>query len=262
MLKNLDLRLFLPKPPIWLVAGAALLLVASWVPIALFLKHRFSFHDDPRIHLWQDMDNQPKLKAQHESPVFADGRAMRPQTPGTIARGHLDTDDHLHRGFVLEAGNDGNVATNYLPGIPDEFNVDEAFLTHGQLKYNAQCYPCHGFDGQGNGPVNQRGMQLQTNKDPGVKLGTAWVPVTNLIQQEESGQLTFGPALYADGKLYNTITNGKGNMTGYGHALSLKDRWAIVAYVRALQLSQQPQAMQTAWQQLDAEHTPALAENN
>ncbi|MEM1099578.1 MAG: cytochrome c [Planctomycetota bacterium] len=262
MLKNLDLRLFLPSPPLWLIAAAALLLVASWVPIALFLKHRFSWHSEPRIHLWQDMDNQPKLKAQSATPVFADGRSMRPQIPGTVARGRLDTDDHLYRGFVLAAGSDGSVATEYLEGIPDQFEVDEKFLAHGQLKYNAQCYPCHGFDGRGNGPVNQRGMALQTNKDPGVKLGTAWVPVSSLLAQLEDGSLQFGPGVYPDGKLYNTIVNGKGNMVGQGHALSLEDRWAIVAYVRALQVAQAPDAVQAAWQQIDEENTPALADND
>ncbi|MEM8783739.1 MAG: cytochrome c [Planctomycetota bacterium] len=262
MLKNLDLRLFLPQPPLWLIAAAVLLLVASWVPLALFLKHRFSWHEEPRIHLWQDMDNQPKLKAQGTTPVFADGRAMRPHAAGTIARGHLDTDDHLHRGFVLAAGDGGQLETVYLEGIPGEFEVDEEFVAHGQLKYNAQCYPCHGFDGRGNGPVNQRGAALQANANAGVKLGTAWVPVTNLLQEAEPGQLQFGPGLYPDGKLYNTIVNGKGNMVGQGHALSLEDRWAIVAYVRALQLAQRPDAVQAAWGQQDRPGPAALADRD
>ncbi len=261
-LPDLDLRLFLPKPPFWLIAVAVIGLVASWVPLSLFLKHRFSFHDEPRIHLWQDMDNQPKLKAQASTPVFDDGRAMRPAVPGTVARGHLDADDHLARGFVLTA-NGSEVQTEYLRGFPEQLAVDELFVQRGQLKYDTMCAVCHGYDGRGNGTVNTRGTELQMNKDPGISLGTAWVPAASLLAEDETtGRMLYGPELYAEGKLYNTITNGKGNMAGYGHALSVEDRWAIVAYVRALQFAQKPEQVRSAWNRLDQAETPALADRD
>ena len=85
------------------------------------------------------------------------------------------------------------------------------------------------------------------NKNDQLKLGTAWTPAANLVgKNQTTRQLLFGPNTYPEGKLFNTITHGKGNMSGYGHALSVQDRWAIVAYIRALQLSQSPGALDTA----------------
>ncbi len=257
---DLDLRLFLPKPPFWLIVAVVIGTVATWVPLSLFLKHRFSYHEQPRVHLFQDMDNQPKLRAQAASPVFADGRAMRPPVPGSVARGHLDGDDHLHRGFALVADG-GEAATEYFQGFPESIEVDERFVQHGQARYNALCSPCHGLDGLGQGMIQQRGQALAINKDSGVKLGTVWVAAANLLTVDEaSGQLLYGPGLYPEGKLYNTIVNGKANMAGYGHATTVEDRWAIVAYVRALQLAQQPDQMRSAWRQVDAESSVASSQ--
>ncbi|MEM1107724.1 MAG: cytochrome c [Planctomycetota bacterium] len=253
-----DLRLFLPKRvPMVLIALGTLALVGSWVPIVLIAKHTQVKHEKPRIHLFQDMDNQPKLKAQAASPIFADGRAMRPDVLGTIRRGELRDDAEYEQGYTVgrEAG---EFAPVFVTGMPDDVEVDHLFLARGQEKYNTFCYVCHGKAGYGNGPVNQRAMGL-TQGDPTLSWGTAWVPSANLNAVQPDGTLQFGPDVYPNGKLYNVIAHGKGNMAGYGHAIPVEDRWAIVAYVRALQLSQNTEATQVALDRV-AEQNIRLAE--
>lgn len=233
----LDLRLFLPKRlPMVLVAVAILLVVGTWLPLTMLANYTQVMHEKPRVHLFQDMDNQAKLKAQAASPIFADGRAMRQPVVGSVARGDLHDDAKLHDGYTVKQDK-GEFAPAFITGFPDEIEVDALFLAHGQEKFDTFCYPCHGKAGHGNGPINQRAMALQQG-DPTLSYGTAWVTAANLIATLDDGSLQFGADAYPNGKLYNTITHGKGNMAGYGHAIPVNDRWAIVAYVRALQLSQ------------------------
>ena len=286
-----DVRLFLPRRlPVAIPAAAILLLVVAFVPIGLILQYRASYKTQPRIHLFQDMDNQPRYEAQGATPLFADGRMMRPRVAHTVPRGGAQIDDALYRGYTvdgvanagdpdaaaaaggevvraqapidgseqaapaeaeavtsgLEPAEPGLAAVTYINGFPDDLTVDEDFLAQGRTQFNTFCYPCHGMSGYGNGPINQRAIALQTSTNAGLKLGTAWVPSANLQELNEDGTLKYGPELYANGKLYNTINNGKGNMVGYGHAINPADRWAIVAYIRALQLTQHPDAMRTA----------------
>ena len=281
----MKLPLHLPGPPRPLVALLLLGAITSLVPLTLFLMHSTSYHREPRIHLWQDMDNQVKHRAQSASALFADGRAMRPAVPGAVGRGHLGNDDHLVRGFELiptggttpvqmdqsgaggagESGAQGSgagnasagqggvpnpeeppaepgVETRYFAGFPEGIEVDELFVRHGQQRYDAMCSLCHGLDGRGNGPVHQRSQQLMTS---GRGLGTAWVQPANLVAVTD-GQLTYGRDLYPEGELYNTIALGKGNMTGYAHAIDVEDRWAIVAYIRALQEAQEGKVLAEA----------------
>jgi len=237
-LPDLDLRLYVPRPPFWLVVLIVVSAVASWVPLALIARHRVTKHEKPRIHIFLDMDNQAKLKAQHPTPVFADGRAMRPRVPGTVARGELAADDHFERGFEVTGvveNEDGSTTpeVRYFEGYPDDIDVNEALLKTGQLRYNTFCAPCHGASGNGMGAVQQRAQDLMTRGNT----GTAWTAVANLHQTDEQGNRTFGEALYPNGKLYNTISVGKGAMQGYAAQITPADRWAIVAYVRALQLT-------------------------
>lgn len=239
-LPDLDLRLYVPRPPFWLVALIVVSAVASWVPLALIARHRVTKHEKPRIHIFLDMDNQAKLKAQHASPVFADGRAMRPRVEGTVARGQLAANDRFERGFEITGvveNEDGTTTpqVNYFPGYPDGLAVNEALLKTGQLRYNTFCAPCHGESGNGLGTVQQRAQDLMTRGNT----GTAWTAVANLHQKDEQGNQTFGDELYPNGKLYNTISVGKGAMAGYASQIKPADRWAIVAYVRALQLTRQ-----------------------
>jgi mono/diheme cytochrome c family protein len=211
-----DLRL--RRPPFWMIAAFLIFVVISWVPLVVSAKRRVQTTENPPVHIVQDMDNQPRYRGQVENPIFADHRTIRPQIPGTVARGHLDLDDHFFRGF--SRGGDGKA--NFLKGFPSEVKVDEQFLKRGQLTFNIYCAPCHGNDGVGQGPVHQRAVALQESK---------WVQPSNLHDATVKGR--------PEGHLFNTITNGIRNMPGYGSQIvSVSDRWAVVAYVRALQLSQ------------------------
>ncbi len=254
-----DLRMFFPKSvPFWMVSTAVVLGIASLVPIALVLRYSQLYHEKPAVHLFLDMDNQPKLKAQHASSVFADGRAMRPAVPGAVARGHLDTDDHYHRGFRPIISAEGQSSVEYISGYPADVKVDAVFVQRGREIYESKCYPCHGKAGYGDGPVNKRAMELATTGNQDLKLGTVWATAQNLQKiDENSGQLTYGPGVYAEGKMFNVITHGLGSMQGYGEKITVKDRWAVVAYIRALQLSQHPDLMQAALSD-DASANPAV----
>jgi len=241
----LDLRLFLPKRvPMVMIALGVLFVVASWVPITAIVRYTQVKHEKPRIHLFQDMDNQPKLKAQAASPIFADGRAMRPEVAGTVRRGELRDDAELQDGYTVTRDG-GEFAPVFVTGMPDGIEVDHFFLARGQKKFDTFCYPCHGKAGYGNGPVNQRAMQLQQG-DATLSWGTAWVASANLHALLDDGTLQFGAGAYPNGQLYNVIAHGKGNMAGYAHSIPVEDRWAIVAYVRALQLSQNTGAAKIA----------------
>ena len=216
-----------PAPPFWLTSLLLVGACLSILLIAMLLNSRTSTSPLPRVHFIQDMDNQVKAKTQHASEVFADGREIRPRIPGTVSFGQFMDDDHLWHGFTQKwdaAKNDWTV--NFDSDIP--IKVDDALLRTGQKKFNTYCMPCHGFDGQGNGPINQRAQELQAN--PQLGLGMSWVPPSNLTDETRSAR--------PGGHIFNTITNGIRNMSGYGSQIpDPHDRWAVVAYVRALQLS-------------------------
>jgi mono/diheme cytochrome c family protein len=190
------------------------------VPPAVIARLQVMHSDKPRVHLVQDMDNQPKFRAQARNPLFADTRAMRPIVPGTIARGELFEDDHLHRGIV-----EAQWATRFPPSLA----VDMPFMQRGQERFNIYCTPCHGYAGYGNGLVNQRAMQLL---NIGAN-GTTWVQAKSLHEDAIRAQ--------PPGQIFNTITNGIRTMSGYASQIPVEDRWAIAAYVKALQRSQTPQ---------------------
>jgi len=202
----------LPAVPITIVGIIVLLVVASWLPLVLIARGRAKHSQEPRIHLFQGMDNQAKHKAQATNPLFADNRAMRPPQIGTVARGELMEDDHYYR---------GRVADEWADSFPDEVDVDKQFVLRGQERFNIFCATCHGYDGQGQGMVHQRALELGSQ---------GWIPPTNL----HTGAVPGRPL----GHLYNTITNGIRNMAPYGAQIPVEDRWAIVAYIKALQLSQ------------------------
>jgi len=218
-----------PKPPFWLSSLILFAAAGSVLLLAMVVRSRTSTSPLPRVHLVQDMDNQVKVKTQKTSLVFADGRAMRPKIPGTVARGQLHEDDHLWNGYVAEFDQTAKVfkAKQYFIGFPADVKVDDALLKRGQTKFNTYCMPCHGYDGMGNGPINARVDQLKL--DQATSSGN-WVQPSNLTDDARKAR--------EDGHIFNTITNGIRSMGGYGPAIpDPHDRWAIVAYVRALQLS-------------------------
>jgi mono/diheme cytochrome c family protein len=205
----------LRRPPFWLLAVFLILVVVSWLPLVVAARRRVSTSESPRIHLVQDMDNQPKYKAQHTSPIFADGRADRPVIPGTVARGEVVGEDHYVHGFKRTP------KVEFFSGYPRQVEVNERLLKRGQVVYGIYCSPCHGLDGYGHGPVNERALELNEPK---------WVQAASLHADVVKRR--------PEGHLFNTISVGIRNMPGYGGQIAVNDRWAVVAYVRALQLSQ------------------------
>ena len=231
------------RTPIWLQLAAVAAVVASWLPIAYAIQMRTDMSKpQPRIHMIQDMDNQPKYKPQDDSVLFNDGRAQRPRVPGTVAWGELFADGPFFNGYNETVGGNGAVNRAFLnefpPSIQQVFNDPnqaQAFLALGQQKFNITCAVCHGQDGQGNGPIAQRAVAVGAN-------ATGWAPPSNLTDEVRRGR--------PDGHVYNTINNGIRKMGGYGHQLSPDERWAVVAYVRTLQLAQAaPKNVLTAEQQ-------------
>jgi len=230
MLKWIVEELKLPAPPFWLIGALLILMCLPLIPLALTARARVSTSPKTRPHTFLDMDKQTKYKAQADSPIFADGRAMRPPVPGTIAWGKsaaapnsdlLAEDDHYFRGYRLEKNaTTGEMDTIYFEGFPDRVNVDHALMKRGQRQFNIFCAPCHGLGGLGDGTVYQRSLTIQAG----------WVQPNNLTDPERVSR--------PEGHLYNTINNGIRNMSGYGNQVSVEDRWAVVAYLRALQLSQ------------------------
>jgi mono/diheme cytochrome c family protein len=151
----------------------------------------------------QDMHDQPKLTAYKPSEFFADQRSARPAIEGTVAQGHLNEDELLYTGRV-----GGQPATMF------PFAVDEALMRRGRERYDIFCTPCHGLTGDGDGMVVQRGYRRP--------------PSFHVDRLREA----------PPGHIYDVITNGFGAMPDYAAQIPVRDRWAIAAYMRALQLSQ------------------------
>ncbi len=108
------------------------LVVVAMIPPALIARSRAVNSSQTRIHLVQDMDNQPKFRAQHANPLFADGRAMRPPVPGTVARGRLAEDAHFNRGI-----SNGQWATTFPAQVP----VTLYLVLRGRERFNIYCHP-------------------------------------------------------------------------------------------------------------------------
>jgi len=151
----------------------------------------------------QDMQDQPKFIPLRPSSFFADGRSERPLAEGTVARGHLN-DTSLYSGV----GPDGNP----LRTLP--FPVTKDDLKRGQERFNIYCAPCHDELANGNGMIVRRGFRH---------------PPSLHIDRLRSE---------SDGYYFDVITNGFGAMPDYSAQIPPADRWAIIAYIRALQLSQ------------------------
>ena len=151
----------------------------------------------------QDMHDQPRYEPLEKSAFFADGRSSRPQVPGTVARGELRLDEHLFEGTV-----GGEQAATF------PFEVTADVLERGQDRYNVFCSVCHDRLGTGQGMIVKRGMKQPTS-----------FHVERLREAPH-------------GYFFDVITNGFGVMYDYSDRITPEDRWAIVAYVRALQLSQ------------------------
>ncbi len=177
-----------------LIAAAALALVAGC---------RGGVSSDPPVHVVGDMDWQPKYQPEEASPIFQDGRAMRPLVEGTVAQGHLDEDDAFYR---------GKQGDTFVAKAPVE--VDEKLIQRGQDRFNIYCTPCHDKSGSGHGMVVKRGFP----------------PPVDLASDRVRG--------LPDGEIFNVITHGVRNMPSYRKQIPVEDRWAIVTWVRVLGHSQ------------------------
>lgn len=217
-------------PKIITRALVVLVLLAMFPPL-LVARARALNSDLPRVHLIQDMDNQPKFRAQAASEIFADGRAERPHPAGTVAQGALNDDAHFHLGLV-----DGEWATTF----PSKAPLSEAALARGRERFGIYCTPCHGVSGDGKGVVALRAAELRnTAKAP------TWVdpkPVYDPVTLTR-------PV----GQLFTIISNGINTMPAYGPQIPEADRWAIVAWVKALQRSQA-----ASWNDLPADERDRL----
>jgi mono/diheme cytochrome c family protein len=151
----------------------------------------------------EDMYDQPRYEALEASDFFDDGRASRPLVPGTVQYGAPATDD------VLFTGRMGEELATELP-----MELTEALLERGQERFNIYCSVCHSRTGDGNGMIVQRGYRqpptFHSNRLRGVPIG----------------------------HFFDVMTNGFGAMPAYSLQVKPEDRWAIAAYIRALQLSQ------------------------
>ncbi len=199
----------------WVVLGLALVTAA----VVSLMGLRGAINGRRPLMLVPDMDFQPRYDPQAASPFFADGRAMRTPPAGTVPFGGADyesdagsprenpdllqEDDRYYR---------GKQGTGWVTTIP--VKLDMALLRRGQERYEIYCLPCHGATGAGNGLMTQYGL----------------VGVASITDEFH--------ALMSVGEYFNVITNGKGRMLGYGPQIKVRDRWSIVAYVRALMRSQ------------------------
>jgi len=151
----------------------------------------------------QDMHDAPRYEPLEASTFFADGRSARTLVANTVARGTLREDEHLYQGTI------NGQLTDMFP-MP----VTAEMMARGRERYNVFCSPCHGRTGQGNGMVVQRGFRAPPS-----------------FHEE---RLRTAPVGY----YVNVETNGFGAMSDYAAQVPIEDRWAIAAYIRALQLSQ------------------------
>jgi mono/diheme cytochrome c family protein len=158
----------------------------------------------PPIELFPDMDRQPKLRPQTYNAILPNNFSSQPYPEGTIARNAAFEDKPLNTG--RETGSTNWVEVNPMP-------ITESLLNRGQERYNISCSPCHSPVGDGKGITGKYGMVAMANF-------------------HDKRLVTM-----ADGEIFNTITYGKNLMGAYGGLVAVEDRWAIVAYVRALQRS-------------------------
>jgi mono/diheme cytochrome c family protein len=156
----------------------------------------------------QDMQNQPKIRSQRGSEAFADHRGARPQVANTVARGQLREDSYFYTG-VVQAADGYREEKNEMP-----FPVTLDVLKRGQERFNIYCSPCHSRAGNGLGEIVQRGYKPAANFHDQVRLSQ---PISHY---------------------FYVMTHGYGAMPDYSAQLTPVDRWAVAAYIRALQLSQ------------------------
>jgi mono/diheme cytochrome c family protein len=182
--------------------------------------------DEPPVLLERNMYDQERYNPESYSQFFDDHRTMRMPVEGTVARDRYEDDPEVATGLLPDK-------TGYVMAIPQTYvqrsGGMEKVLARGQERFNIYCAPCHGRTGDGKGMVV---CKRDNPADPCQSRGFAPLP------SYEDPRLRQMP----DGQIFATITHGVRTMPAYGPQVPVADRWAIVAYVRALQLSQMAQA--------------------
>jgi len=173
-----------------------------------------AFASGCHVDMWQ----QPRVNPLSQSEFHADKAGSRPVVEGTVVHGRADHDEPLYTGLQ-----DGKPIPAVPPMVVRQFGGPTKMLERGEDRYRVFCSPCHGNLGNGNGFIALRGLGY-------------WQKLPANLRQDRLRELP-------DGAIFNTISNGKGAMYGYASRMpDTADRWAVVAYVRALQEAQLEQA--------------------
>ena len=196
--------------PTWMWQTVVVLVFLSLVPLGFIVMARTTVSNRPALHVVSDMDWQYSYRYGEAVPLFADGRAMRPEVLGTVAVENLQEDDAFYRGKDDKG----------LPIAVSPVPATEDLMARGKQRFEIYCAPCHGASGYGDGIVHRRAMA-------GAGANGAWVPPTNITQDYLIQQ--------PDGQLFESITLGVRTMPAYGPQIPPADCWAIVLYLRALQ---------------------------
>jgi len=192
-----------------------LILLVSTAAIGGLLGKRGRHFTKPPLYIFPDMEFQLKLRPQKENSFFTNGLSSQLHIPGTIARSTpLQTVKGAVYPFEDAPVNTGHITgtTNFIENNP--LPITARLLQRGQQRFNINCSPCHGATGDGNGITKKIGAML----------------VVANLHDKRIVEL-------ADGELFYVITNGRNNMGPYGANVTVEDRWAIVAYLRALQIA-------------------------
>jgi hypothetical protein len=195
----------------------SILLIGAAIGAAVFgmLGWQGRLMRQPPFELFPDMDRQAKLRPQEPNHFFANGVSSQLPPAGTIARSQpIETVNGEVYRFEDSPVNTGRIAgtTNFVETNP--LIVDEALLKRGRERFDIYCSPCHGRTADGNGITKKIGV----------------MPAVANLHDKRIVEM-------ADGEIFNTISNGKGLMGAYGPLIPTDDRWAVIAYLRALQLS-------------------------
>jgi len=209
---------------------AVLLAAALVVGMFGFRGHKFS---GTPVELFPDMDRQAKVGPQSDALFFSDGVGARLPVAGTLPVGYSIPDEPVVDGAAIIDGfslpdsyfNSGRIGEYFGDGLPEELTVDSALLARGMQRYGIYCAICHGDSGDGEGVLANFGNMR---------------PIANLHQPQftDATRADYRP----DGEVFEVITNGRARMGAYGSAIPAADRWAIIAYLRALQAAQKTAA--------------------
>jgi len=214
-----------------MLRGFFLIFILSGVALVAIFGFRGQHSTGSPLEVFPDMVRQPKVRAQAPSGFFADGRGSRVPINGTIPIGYdmprpqtiaspagavsvPPTRSHLSFSDGGDYYNSGKMGTNWGTGLPPELGLDAALMERGRERFSITCAMCHGATATGNGITKQYGLATVVT-----------------LQDDRIRKM-------ADGEIFNTITNGKNTMMAYGSNLTVRDRWAVIAYLRALQRSQ------------------------